>query len=91
MQFGYYEVCLHNRQQLGTMSEGDTEVMVTKNMKPTAQCMKAARTSSTVLGQTSKAFQFRDRHVFVRLYTHYVRTNLEFSAPAWHYGPGQCL
>ena len=36
-----------------------------------------------MLGQISRAFHYRDRHVFVRLYTQYVRPHLEFSTQAW--------
>ena len=52
-------------------------------LKPTAQCQKAARTAQAVLGQISRAFHFRDRHVFMRLYAQYVRPHLEFSTQAW--------
>lgn len=52
-------------------------------MKPGSQCRKAARTAQTVLGQLARAFHFRDRHIFVRLYTTYVRPHLEFATPAW--------
>ncbi len=31
----------------------------------------------------TRAFHFRDRHVFVRLYVQYVRPHLEFAVPAW--------
>ena len=36
-----------------------------------------------VLGQISRAFHYRDRYVFVRLYRQYVRPHLEFSTQAW--------
>ena len=56
---------------------------ITKNLKPGSQCKKAARTAQAVLGQLARAFHYRDRHVFVRLYTTYVRPHLEFATPAW--------
>ena len=40
-------------------------------------------TAMTVLSQISRAFHFRDRHVFLRLYTQYVRPHLDFATPAW--------
>jgi hypothetical protein len=54
-------------------------------LKQSAQCKKAARTAQTVLSQISRAFHFRDRHVFLRLYVQYVqvRPHLEFASPAW--------
>ncbi len=42
------------------------------SMKPTAQCTGAAKTAQKVLGQLVRAFHYRDRHVFLRLYKHYV-------------------
>ncbi len=41
------------------------------------------RTGSGNAGQISRAFHFRDRNVFVRLYKQYVMPHLEFAAPAW--------
>ncbi len=45
--------------------------------------LKAAKTAQTVLGQISRAFQYRDRHIFICLYKQYVRPHLEFSTQAW--------
>jgi hypothetical protein len=36
-----------------------------------------------VLGQVTRAFHYRDRHVFIQLYKQYVRPHLEFAAPGW--------
>ena len=66
-----------------TEEERDIGVIVTDNLKPAAQCSKAARMAQAVLGQISRAFHYRDRHVFLRLYTQYVRLHLEFSTQAW--------
>jgi hypothetical protein len=30
-----------------------------------------------------RAFRYRDRHVFIRLYVQYVRPHIEFAVPAW--------
>ncbi len=61
----------------------DIGVNVMKSLKQWAQCKKAARTAQTVLSQISRAFRFRYRHVFLRLYVQYVRPHLEFASPAW--------
>jgi hypothetical protein len=48
-----------NGQQLGkTDEERDIGVTVTRSLKPTAQCMKAARTASTVLGKSAGHYIF---------------------------------
>ena len=44
---------------------------------------QGGQAAQAVLGQISRAFHYRDRHVFVRLYTQYVRPHLEFSTQAW--------
>jgi hypothetical protein len=66
-----------------TKEERDIGVIVSSNMKPTAQCLRAAKTAQTVLGQLSRAFHYRDRHIFMRLYKQYVRPHLEFSTQVW--------
>jgi hypothetical protein len=66
-----------------TTEEKDIGVAVDPSLKPAAQCRKAAKTAQTVLAQITRAFHFRDRHIFIRLYTQYVRPHLEFASPAW--------
>jgi ribonuclease P/MRP protein subunit RPP40 len=71
-------------QQLAeTEEERDIGVMVSRHLKPSAQCKNAARTAQTLLRQLTRAFHYRDRHVFLRLYIQYVRPHLEFCVPAW--------
>jgi hypothetical protein len=73
-----------NGQQLEkTEEERDIGVSVVKSLKQASQCKKAARTAQVVLSQISRAFHYRDRHIFLRLYKQYVRPHLEFSSPAW--------
>ena len=66
-----------------TEEERDIGITVTKTLKPSAQCSKAAGRAAAVLGQLRRNFHYRDRHTFVKLYKQYVRPHLEFSAPAW--------
>jgi hypothetical protein len=66
-----------------TREERDIGVLASNTLKPEAQGAKAARTASTVLSQLSRAFHFRDRHTFIRLYTQYVLPHLEFAIQAW--------
>jgi ribonucleases P/MRP protein subunit RPP40 len=81
-----YQYTMNGEVLKETEEETDIGVTVTANMKYSAQCRKAARTAQTVLAQVSRAFHFRDRNVFIRLYTTYVRPHLEFSVPAWSPG-----
>jgi hypothetical protein len=74
---------MNGHQLERTETERDIGVSVAQNLKQEEQCKKAARTAQTVLSQLTRAFHFRDRHVFVRLYVQYVRPHLEFAVPAW--------
>jgi hypothetical protein len=53
------------------------------NLKTSAQCTRAAKTASVVLGQIGRSFKYRDKKVFPKLYTRYGRPHLEFSSAAW--------
>jgi Reverse transcriptase (RNA-dependent DNA polymerase) len=66
-----------------TKEEKDLGVLICDNLKPAAQCTKAAKTAQTVLGQITRAFQYREKKVFMQLYKQYVRPHLEFAVQAW--------
>ena len=63
--------------------ERDVGVTISSSLKPAQQCQKAAQTASAVLSQITRAFHYRDRHVFLSLYQQYVRPHLEFAVAAW--------
>jgi ribonucleases P/MRP protein subunit RPP40 len=66
-----------------TREEKDLGVIISDSLKPSAQCAKAAKTAQTMLGQITRAFQYRDRKTFMQLYKQYVRPHLEFPVQAW--------
>jgi hypothetical protein len=66
-----------------TREERDIGVLVTDDLKPAAQCAKAAKTATTVLGQITRSFRYRDKKIFLALYLRYVRPHLEFASQAW--------
>jgi hypothetical protein len=78
-----FSYTMNNQTLESTAEERDIGVTISDNLKPAAQCAKAAKTAQGVLGQLTRAFHFRDRHVFMRLYKQYVRPHLEFSTQAW--------
>jgi hypothetical protein len=59
---------------------------MTKNLKPAAQCQKAATQAKAVPNQLTRNFHYRDRHTYMKLYKQYVRPHLEFASPAWNRG-----
>jgi len=78
-----YEYHMRGTKLCTTEEEKDIGVAVTKNLKPSAQCSKAAGRATAVLGQIRRNFHYRDRYTFLRLYKQYVRPHLEFASPAW--------
>jgi hypothetical protein len=66
-----------------TEEERDIGVQMRCSLKPAGQCNKAAMTANSVLGQVTRAFHYRDRNTFVKVYKLYVQPHLEFAVPAW--------
>ena len=66
-----------------TEEEKDIGVTVTKDLRPTQQCRRAARTARGLLSQIQRALHYRDKKTFKRLYVQYVRPHVEVAAPAW--------
>jgi len=87
MHLGYnnpgHVYTMSNQQLSVTEEERDIGVCVSKTLKPSAQCAQAAKMAQTVLSQLTRAFHYRDRHIFKRLYVQYVRPHLEFASVAW--------
>lgn len=67
-----------------TSRERDIGVLVQSNLRPSAQCAEAARRANAVLGQITRSFHFRDRHVYIKLYKQFVLPHMEFASPAWN-------
>ena len=44
---------------------------------------ESVRKANAVLGQIIRAFHYRDRHIFKRLYVQQVRPLMELCTPAW--------
>ena len=77
-----YEYSMDSKKLETTEEERDLGVIMSRKLKPGQQCSKATRTAQMVLGQIARAFHFRDKHVFVKLYKTYVRPHLEFAGQA---------
>ena len=62
----------------------DIGVTVTNDLRPNQQCRRAARTARGMLSsQIQRAFYYRDKKTFTRLYVQYVRPHVELAAQAW--------
>ena len=92
MHFGIknpcYDYCMGGYAPAGTVlqvvsEEKDIGVIVSNSLKPSAQCAKAVKKANSILGQMRRSFHYRDKDVWMRLFTTYVRPHLEFSVQAW--------
>jgi retron-type reverse transcriptase len=63
-----YEYFMRGTKVRTTEEERDVGVTISANLKPAAQCTKAAGTATSVLNQLKRNFHYRDRFTFVRLY-----------------------
>ena len=63
--------------------EKDVGVIISKNLKPSLQCARAAMKANQVLGQMARAVSYRHKYTFIRLYKVYVRPHLQYCIPAW--------
>ena len=71
-------------QKLGTVTEEkDLGVWMKDTLKPSLQCQKAATAANQVLGQMARAFHFRTKEVWGRLFKTFVRPKLEFCSCVW--------
>ena len=87
MHFGHNNP-RHNYTMMGQnleeiQEEVDIGVKICANLKSSEQCRKAVRTAQTVLSQICRAFHYRDKYTFVKLYKQYVLPHLEFAVPVW--------
>ena len=53
--------------------ERDIGVLINKNLRPPSQCAEGARRANAVLGQVSRAYLYRERIIFLKLCTQFVR------------------
>ena len=66
-----------------TVEEKDVGVMIRNDLKSSSQAAKAAKKANQVLGQMARAFHYRDKFTWTRLYKTYVRCHLEYGVQAW--------
>ena len=66
-----------------TELEKDLGVLVADNLKPSAQCAKAAKKANAVLGQILRAFHYRTKLVLGKLFKTFVRPILEYAVAVW--------
>ena len=66
-----------------TKVEKDVGVMVADTLKPSLQCAAAAAKANMIMGQLSRAVQWRDKITFPKLFMSHVRPVLEYAGTVW--------
>ncbi len=64
-------------------SQKDLGVWITSSLKPTLNCMKAAKTARSVLQLIRRAFMGFELESFSKIFGSFVRPHLEFAIQAW--------
>ena len=64
--------------------EKDLGVMIHHSLKPGVQIAAAAKKANQVLGQILRAFTYRDKTHFIKLFTSRVRCHLEYAIQAYN-------
>ena len=74
----------NNATQLETITvEKDLGVYMTNNLKPTEQCIQAAKKAMLVLGLINRQFKIINKEDFGIIYKTYVRSHLKYCIQAW--------
>ena len=59
-----------------TTKERDIGVIITSNLNPATECAESAGRVSAILTQITRAFLYRDKRIFLQLYTQFVRSHV---------------
>ena len=78
-----FSYTMHGEQLEEVEKEKDVGVLVSSDLKPSLQCSSASGKANGVLGQITRAVNYRDKKTFVQLYKVYVRPHLEYCVQAW--------
>ena len=63
--------------------EKDLGVYISNSCTPSKHVAAAAQKANQVLGQLLRAFTYRDKYTFIKLYKQYVQPHLEYCVQAW--------
>ena len=78
-----FKYTMGNQELQASEFEKDIGVLIQRNLRPSLQCAKAAKTANALLAQISRAVSYRDKNTFLRFFRTYVRPHLDYCAPAY--------
>ena len=64
--------------------EKDLGVWIGNDLKPVAQCERAAKAANSALGLITRSFHYRTKSILVPLYKTFVRPKLEYAVAVWN-------
>ena len=74
---------LGGRELQFILEEKDLDILITKDLKVSVQCSRAAKTANRVLGMIWRTFTCKDEQTIIQLYKSLVRSHLEYCIQAW--------
>ena len=74
---------LGGRELESILEEKDLGVLITKDLKVNAQCLRSTKTANRVLGMIRRTFSCKDEQTIIQLYKSLVRPHLEYCVQAW--------
>ena len=77
------EYVMEGKKLLVVEEEKDLGVLIDQSLKPSCQVGAAAKKANSALGQLLRAFTYRDKVHFIRLYQTFVRCHLEYAVSTW--------
>ena len=66
-----------------TDEEKDLGVITHNSLKPSRQCVEAAKKGNKILGMINRTIVTRDKETILRLYKSLVRPHLEYCVQVW--------
>ena len=79
-----FEYEMNNKTLSSVDTERDLGVLISSNLKPSAQCLNAVRKARLALRSIEIGFILRDQKVFVNIYKQFVRCHLEHASQVWN-------
>jgi ribonuclease P/MRP protein subunit RPP40 len=78
-----HDYLMEGKKLIVVEEEKDLGVKVHQSLKTSSQVGAAAKKANNALGQLLRAFTYRDKVHFIRLFQTYVRCHLEYAVASW--------
>ena len=79
-----YQYCIGDGCLAEAKEEKDLGVWIGDDLKPVAQCKRAAKAANSALGLITRCFHYQTKSVLVPLYKTFVQPKLEYAVAVWN-------